>query len=98
MFTLDDDDILRITLPDGCTQRELVERARNEMGAMAEQFHGKHVRIYGRLTTGMAVVLGHELAHIAKSVSIYDPREDEYVPCIWHGQHPEAERSGDDAG
>ena len=42
------------------------------------------IRVYGRITTSMAMVLGHELCHVARSVSMFDPKENEYVECIKH--------------
>ena len=37
-----------------------------------------------QIRDGMAMVLGHELCHVARSVSMFDPKENEYVECIKH--------------
>lgn len=62
-------DILHATLPEGKTQAELVEQTKKEVKELAEGFYGKEIKITGRITTGMALLLGHELSHITKSVS-----------------------------
>ena len=85
MFRLEED-ILYIELPQGQTQAELVSAAKTEIKALIESgaVYGKHIGLNGRLTTGMALMLGHELAHVTKSVSIFDPKENGYVLCIAH--------------
>ena len=85
MFNFNDG-VLTITLPEGKTQAELVEDARAEIRSLIESgvLFGQEVKLNGRLTTGMAISLGHELAHVCKSVSIFDPKENAYVLCIKH--------------
>jgi len=78
--------VLTITLPEGKTQAELVEDTRAEIRSLIESgvLFGQEVKLNGRLTTGMALSLGHELAHVCKSVSVFDPKENTYVLCIKH--------------
>ena len=83
MLTLEND-ILKINLPQGRTQKELLIQLADEFKAMEESFHGKNIKIYGRVTTGMSLWLGHKLAHVCKSVSIYDPKEGDYILVISH--------------
>jgi hypothetical protein len=79
-------DVLFIELPAGKTQQELVASAKEEIKSLvsAGALYGKNVRLNGRLTTGMALMLGHELAHVCKTVSVFDPKENDYVLCIAH--------------
>jgi len=85
MFDLNGD-VLVVSLPTGKSQRELVKEAREEIREMIKKgcFYGKHLKVTGRITTGMAMVLGHELAHVCKSVSLFDPKENEYICVITH--------------
>lgn len=85
MFSLEGD-IMYVTLSEGKTQAELVSAAKEEIKALIESgaVYGKSIKLNGRLTTGMALMLGHELAHICKTVSIFDPKENDYVLCITH--------------
>jgi len=80
------DGILTVTLPEGKTQSQLVADCKTEIKALilTGATYGKDVKINGRLTTGMALCLGHELAHVSKSVSIFDPKENAYVQCVKH--------------
>ena len=48
------------------------------------KLYGKDLKVTGRITTGMAMMMGHELAHVCKSVSIFDPKENEYIRVISH--------------
>jgi len=75
---------LFVELPQGKTQSELVSEAKKEIKNMSSEFFGNHVNINGRLTTAMALMLGHELAHISKSVSMFDPKENEFVLSVGH--------------
>ncbi len=85
MFSFDETtNILTISLPEGKTQAELVGLAKDEIKPLEKQFYGREVKLNGRLTTGMAIVLGHTLAHVCKSVSVFDPKENDYVLCIKH--------------
>lgn len=79
-------EVLFVELPAGKTQAELVSAAKEEIDGLikAGVFFGKDIKLNGRLTTGMAMMLGHELAHITHSVSVFDPKENDYVLCIAH--------------
>lgn len=78
--------MLEFTLLQNLTQDELIARMNDELSRPLREglTFGKDVKIMGRITTGMCLSLGHTLAHISKSVSIFDPRENEYVVCIKH--------------
>ena len=75
---------MKLHLPEGKTQKELIELFKNELEESKNHFFGKHMKINGRITTGMALFAGHYLAHICKSVSIFDPKENEYITVIKH--------------
>jgi len=75
-------DILYINLPQGRTQKELIKELRKEVKKI--EFDGLDLKINGRITTGMSLFLGHYLAHLCKSVSIYDPKEKAYIKVISH--------------
>jgi len=77
-------DILYVTLPEGKTQEELIKQCKEEVSRIEKDLYGKEVKINGRITTGMALFLGHRLAHICKAVSIFDPKENRYVKVVWH--------------
>lgn len=85
MFKLEND-VLLVELPQGKTQPELVSAAKAEIKVLVKSgaLFGKELKLNGRLTTGMALLLGHELAHVCKNVSIFDPKENSYVLCIAH--------------
>jgi len=85
MFTLEDD-VLRVSLPEGKTQKELICLAKEEIRQLIDncQLYGLNLKINGRITTGMVLLLGHELAHICKSVSIFDPKENGCITVIKH--------------
>ena len=83
MFTLEQD-ILRVELPQGMSMSQLNDMAKQELTAMTSSFYGKDIKVNGRCTTALAMLLGHELAHITKSVSIFDPKENDYVLVIKH--------------
>lgn len=80
------EEILFVELPQGKCQEELVIMAKEEIRRMIGNgvFYGKDIKINGRITTGMALLLGHELAHVCKSVSIFDPKENSYIRVIEH--------------
>ena len=86
MFSFNKENVLSVELPSGKTMAELTVDCTAEIKAMVArgEFYGKDVKINGRLTTSMALVLGHELSHICKSVSIFDPKEGSYVLAIKH--------------
>jgi hypothetical protein len=77
-------DIMYIDLPQGLTQGELIAQCRDELKGLESQCYGKDIKINGRITTGMALFLGHALAHITKSVSIFDPKENTYFVAVTH--------------
>jgi hypothetical protein len=83
MFKLEND-ILRVELPEGKTQGELIALCAEELKKIESACHGLEIKINGRLTTGMSLFLGHKLAHICKSVAIYDPKEGVYFRAVWH--------------
>lgn len=83
MFELNGD-ILSVNLPEGKTQAELVEIAKTEIKKIEKNLYGLDVKIEGRITTAMCLFLGHHLAHITKSVSVFDPKEREFVLCVKH--------------
>lgn len=80
------ENILRITLPEGKTQAELVSMMDEEFKDLesSRALFGKDIKIDGRITTAMALDLGHKLAHICKSVSIFDPKLNEFVLAVHH--------------
>lgn len=77
-------DLLHVTLPDGKTQAELLDILKDELAVIEAQLYGKDVKINGRTTTAMCLYLGHRLAHVCKTVSIFDPKENTYVKAVWH--------------
>lgn len=85
MFKLEGE-ILYCELPQGKNQDQLIEDCKSEIKGLVNtgSLYGKDIKINGRLTTGMALSLGHELAHICKSVSIFDPKMNDYVLCFKH--------------
>ena len=87
MFKIEDFNngkILRVELPQGRNQGELIQIADNELSKIESQLYGSIVYINGRITTGMALLLGHKLAHICKEVWIFDPKENKYFKAVWH--------------
>ncbi len=83
MFKVENDVVL-VTLPEGKTQSELIEIAKNEIVNIEKDLYGKDVKLNGRITTGIALFLGHKLAHITRSVSIFDPKMNTYLTAISH--------------
>ena len=77
-------DVLTITLPEGKTNAELLVMMKGELKDLNEKFFGKEIKITGRITTHLALLLGHELAHICKSVSLFDPKLNTYVLVLSH--------------
>lgn len=78
--------VLYVTLPEGRTMAELTRECSEQIRdvIMEKRVFGRDIRVYGRITTSMAMVLGHELCHVARSVSMFDPKENEYITCIKH--------------
>ena len=78
--------MLEFTLPQNLTQDELIARMNDELSRPLREgvTFGKDVKISGRITTGMCLWLGHKLAHICKSVSIFVPQEDIFLTVIKH--------------
>ncbi len=76
--------VLNITLPEGKTQQELLRMLAQEFEAIEKELYGKEIKINGRVTTAMCLWLGHKLAHVCKSVSIFDPKENSYILVIKH--------------
>lgn len=85
MFTMTEN-TLTTELPSGLDQKQLVEIAQKEIDELIKSgaLYGKELKINGRITTGMALMLGHKLAHVCKSVSIFDPKMNDYILCISH--------------
>jgi len=81
-----EEQILHIDLPQGKTQEDLVRLASEELDELISSgsLYGSHAKINGRLTTGMALMMGHKLAHVCKTVSVFDPKENSYVLCVSH--------------
>ena len=77
---------LNFTLPKGYTAEELAIALKAELIPIVESgvTFGKVVRLYGRMTTGMAAVLGHELAHVSHSVMMFDPKSNDFYTVVWH--------------
>lgn len=82
--TIDNGIELLIKLPSGMNQGELISDLKTEIEKIKSQFYGKEIYINGRLTTGMALFLGHYLAHISKRVYIFDPKENQYYLAVSH--------------
>lgn len=80
------DGVITVTLPEGKTQAELVNDTKAQIRTLIESgvLYGSDIKINGRITTAMALTLGHALAHVCKSVSMLDPKENSYVLCIKH--------------
>ncbi len=76
--------ILYVTLPEGKTQEELIKECKRKIRKIEKDLYGKEIKINGRITTGMALFLGHKLAHLCKSISIFDPKENKYINAVWH--------------
>ena len=81
-----DEIILEFTLPSDKTQEGLIWQMNEELNSPLKVgvTFGKDVKISGRITTGMCLWLGHKLAHICKSVSIFVPQEDIFLTVIKH--------------
>ena len=77
-------DILTIELPQGKTQQELLTLLAIDLTEDDSQWYGKDLKVFGRITTAMSMYMGHYLAHLCKSVSIFDPKENDYVVVIKH--------------
>jgi hypothetical protein len=75
-------DVLAVELPEGKTQQELVGGLADN--TFTKTLYGLDLKVNGRITTGMAMMLGHKLAHICKAVSIFDPKLNDYIRVIWH--------------
>lgn len=77
---------LVVTLPEGKTQVELVEATKAFFSKEENKklFYGKNVVILGRITTAMCLCIGHILAHICQTVSIFDPKINNTVLVIKH--------------
>lgn len=79
-------DILKVSLPEGIGQKALISMAASNLDDLIGEgsVFAKDIKINGRITTGMCLMMGHKLAHVAKSVSIFDPKENDYILCIKH--------------
>ena len=74
MITLQES-TLTTALPSGLDQRQLVQQAEAEIDKLIKSgaLYGKDIQINGRITTGMALMLGHKLAHVCTSASLFAP-------------------------
>lgn len=82
IFNLKEDGTLEVNLPQGKTMKEINEEAKKEIEFMERGFYGKDIKVFGRITTALAMLLGHELGHICKSVSLFDPKLNKYIEII----------------
>ena len=82
--TAENEIILWGKLPKGKTQQELVFKAAKEISRMTELFYGCSVKINGVLTDAINCMLGHALSNVCRSVSVFDPKENAYILCIYH--------------
>ncbi len=82
------EDIMQIEfeLPKGYTAKELADATREQIVNLikSKAIFGKIVRLYGRMTIGMAAVLSHELSHVARAIEIFDPKENNFYRVIEH--------------
>jgi hypothetical protein len=83
MFRLEND-VLEINMPQGLTAKQLIEEAEKSFANIEKECYGKDIKVNGRATLGIAMFLGHKLAHISRSVSLFDPKENEFYKVIWH--------------
>lgn len=85
MFALDGNKLI-VSMPASKTQQELISMGASEIDVIikSRQLDGLDLVIDGAITTGVALMLGHKLAHIAKSVSINVPREKAVAIAITH--------------
>ena len=86
MFKLNGEGVLTVTLPEGKTSLELLAEGQVEIRALVETgaTFGRDIKIIGRITTGLALMLGHELGNVCRSVSLFDPKEGRYDLVIKH--------------
>jgi hypothetical protein len=79
---------LEVNLPQGKTNKEILETAESEFSAdnenLIKQCYGKIVYVTGRITTHLAMWVGHKLAHVSRLIELFDPKENEYIPVIKH--------------
>ena len=77
---------IEFKLPHGHTAKELADATRDQIVDVikSKAIFGNIVRLYGRMTTGMAAVLGHELSHVARAIEIFDPKENNFYRVIEH--------------
>lgn len=83
-----EEDVIQIDfeLPQGFTAKELADATRDQIADVIKSkvTFGKTVRLYGRMTTGMAAILGHELSHVSKAIEIFDPKENCFYRIVEH--------------
>jgi len=77
---------IEFELPQGYTAKELADATRDQIAEIVKSkaTFGKIVRLYGRLTTGMAAVIAHELSHVSKAIEIFDPKENSFYRVVEH--------------
>ena len=76
--------LVEVSLPQGKSGQELVDQALSSISKIEKDLHGNNVLFTGRITTPMAMAIGHKIAHICKKVYCYVPQEKVYVEVISH--------------
>ena len=77
---------IEFELPQGHTAKELADATKVQIADIIKSrvTFGKVVRLFGRMTTGMAAVVAHELAHVSKAIEIFDPKENCFYRVVGH--------------
>lgn len=81
---IDDDTVrIEIILHQYCSQKDLIRLCQRDCETLAFDriTYGRHVLIYGKITNGMCIVLGHALAYMSESVDMFDYETNDYVKC-----------------
>lgn len=80
-----EDGTLKIGFGDAASNDQIVKEVSETVKEIKKQCHGKIVKLNGPASLPVAVILGHELAHVTAAVAVYDPKLGKYVVCISHG-------------
>lgn len=77
---------INFELPEGHTAEELTKITILEIEELIKsgQLFGNIVRLYGRMTIGMACALGHKLSHVCKKIEVFDPKEKVFFVVVKH--------------
>jgi CRISPR-associated protein Csx3 len=81
-------DILRISFGTPAQNDQIVRDAFSrlkEMKDTGELPGGKIIKLNGPASLPVAVLIGHELAHLYETIAVYDPKIGKYVVSISHG-------------